>query len=144
MICYSGDEIACIKCFLAECIIYFSSLYKGSTNQKIMCGSIIIMYKSACCWSPVICKWDFCFLRHSYIIWNHMTCRFAEYVNSTVSNLHPIHCTRQRKVQVELDFTTIPAFLIVFFVLWMVLKPRRPKPKINWGAFGGCKCSSVT
>ncbi|KAL8095497.1 uncharacterized protein LOC141689529 isoform X1 [Apium graveolens] len=56
---------------------------------------------------------------------------FAEYVNATVANLHPLHCTRQRKVQVELDITTIPAFLVVFFVLWMVLKPRRPKPKIN-------------
>lgn len=62
---------------------------------------------------------------------NLITCRFAEYVNTTVANLHPLHCTRQRKVQVELDITTIPAFLVVFFVLWMVLKPRRPKPKIN-------------
>lgn len=31
--------------------------------------------------------------------------------------------------------TTIPAFVIVFFILWLVLKPRRPKPKINWESF---------
>jgi hypothetical protein len=29
--------------------------------------------------------------------------------------------------------TTIPAFLIVLGCLYMVLRPRRPKPKINWG-----------
>lgn len=56
---------------------------------------------------------------------------FGDYVNATVASLHPIHCTRQRKVQVEFDMTTIPAFAIVFFILWLVLKPRRPKPKIN-------------
>ncbi|XP_051149082.1 uncharacterized protein LOC127263856 isoform X2 [Andrographis paniculata] len=56
---------------------------------------------------------------------------FADYVNATTASLHPVHCTRQRKVQVELDMTTIPAFLVVAFVLWFVLKPRRPKAKIN-------------
>ncbi|KAL6519255.1 hypothetical protein OROGR_018575 [Orobanche gracilis] len=56
---------------------------------------------------------------------------FADYVNATVASLHPIHCTRQRKVEVEIDMTTIPAFLVVILVLWFVLKPRRPKPKIN-------------
>ncbi|XP_020110520.1 uncharacterized protein LOC109725660 isoform X2 [Ananas comosus] len=56
---------------------------------------------------------------------------FASAVNSTISSLHPIHCTRERKVDVELDLTTIPAFLVVFAVLWFVLRPRRPKPKIN-------------
>ncbi|GFP82154.1 hypothetical protein PHJA_000358700 [Phtheirospermum japonicum] len=56
---------------------------------------------------------------------------FADYVNATVVSLHPIHCTRQRKVEVEFDMTTIPAFLVVILVLWFVLKPRRPKPKIN-------------
>ncbi|KAL7133332.1 hypothetical protein ABFS83_12G133800 [Erythranthe nasuta] len=56
---------------------------------------------------------------------------FADYVNVTVSSLHPIHCTRQRKVEVEFDMTTVPAFLVVIFILWFVLKPRRSKPKIN-------------
>ncbi|XP_072991196.1 uncharacterized protein [Typha latifolia] len=56
---------------------------------------------------------------------------FANAVNSTISTLHPIHCTRERKVDIELDLTTIPAFLVVFAILWFVLKPRRPKPKIN-------------
>ncbi|KVH87405.1 hypothetical protein Ccrd_025364 [Cynara cardunculus var. scolymus] len=56
---------------------------------------------------------------------------FVDYVNVTVSSLHQIHCTKQRKVKVELDLTTIPAFSVVLFVLWLVLKPRRPKAKIN-------------
>ncbi|KZV37739.1 hypothetical protein F511_32057 [Dorcoceras hygrometricum] len=56
---------------------------------------------------------------------------FADYVNSTIASLHPIHCTKQRKVDVEFDMTTLPAFLVVAIVLWIVLKPRRPKPKIN-------------
>ncbi|XP_071912068.1 uncharacterized protein [Coffea arabica] len=56
---------------------------------------------------------------------------FADYVNSTLATLHPIHCTRQRKVKVEFDVTTVPAFLIVLVVLWVILRPRRPKPKIN-------------
>ncbi|KAI3775268.1 hypothetical protein L1987_49839 [Smallanthus sonchifolius] len=56
---------------------------------------------------------------------------FVEYVNTTVASMHHIHCTKQRKVKVEFDLTTIPAFLVVLFVLWFVLKPRRPKAKIN-------------
>lgn len=56
---------------------------------------------------------------------------FSDQVNTTISILHPIHCTRERKVDVVFDATTIPAFLIVFGILYMVLKPRRPKPKIN-------------
>ncbi|KAL7600951.1 hypothetical protein Lser_V15G23561 [Lactuca serriola] len=56
---------------------------------------------------------------------------FVEYVNSTISSMHQIHCTKQRKVKVELDLTTIPAFSVVLFVLWFVLKPRRPKAKVN-------------
>ncbi|KAL5699775.1 hypothetical protein ACHQM5_030632 [Ranunculus cassubicifolius] len=56
---------------------------------------------------------------------------FAESVNGTIALLHPIQCTKERQVEVELDITTIPAFLVVFAVLWLVLKPRRAKPKIN-------------
>lgn len=56
---------------------------------------------------------------------------FVDYVNVTVASLHQIHCTKRRKVKVELDLTTIPAFSVVLFVLWFVLKPRRPKAKIN-------------
>lgn len=56
---------------------------------------------------------------------------FVEYTNATLASLYPIHCTRHRKVEVEFDMTTIPAFLIVLFILWFVLRPRRPKPKIN-------------
>nr|XP_010927142.1 uncharacterized protein LOC105049253 isoform X1 [Elaeis guineensis] len=56
---------------------------------------------------------------------------FTDVVNSTIATLHPIHCTREKKVDVEFDLTTIPAFLVVFAILWFVLRPRRPKPKIN-------------
>ncbi|KAE9462847.1 hypothetical protein RHGRI_000854 [Rhododendron griersonianum] len=57
--------------------------------------------------------------------------RFTDYVNETITHLRPTHCTRERKVDVEFDMTTVPAFLVVLIVLWLVLKPRRPKPKIN-------------
>ncbi|PKU72306.1 hypothetical protein MA16_Dca006306 [Dendrobium catenatum] len=56
---------------------------------------------------------------------------FADHVNTTIALLHPVHCTRQRKVDIVLDLTTIPAFLVVFAILWFVLRPRRQKPKIN-------------
>ncbi|KAK9002473.1 hypothetical protein V6N11_025151 [Hibiscus sabdariffa] len=56
---------------------------------------------------------------------------FVDQVNTTLALLHPIHCTKDRKVHVEFDATTIPAFLIVFGILYLVLKPRPPKPKIN-------------
>lgn len=56
---------------------------------------------------------------------------FTDYVNETITHLRPTHCTRERKVDVEFDMTTIPAFLVVLVVLWLVLRPRRPKPKIN-------------
>ncbi|GFZ09139.1 hypothetical protein Acr_20g0009470 [Actinidia rufa] len=56
---------------------------------------------------------------------------FTEYVNATIAHLHPIHCARERKIEVEFDMTTIPAFAVVLIVLWIVLRPRRPKPKIN-------------
>lgn len=56
---------------------------------------------------------------------------FADYVNSTIASLHPIQCTRQRKVDVELDLTTVPAFLVVILVVFLALRPRKAKPKIN-------------
>ncbi|OAY59027.1 uncharacterized protein LOC110609379 isoform X2 [Manihot esculenta] len=56
---------------------------------------------------------------------------FADQVNATIALLHPIHCTRERKVHVVFDMTTVPAFLTVLGVLYIVLRPRRPKPKIN-------------
>lgn len=56
---------------------------------------------------------------------------FVEQVNSTISLLHPLHCTGERKVEVVFDITTIPAFLAVAVILLAVLRPRRAKPKIN-------------
>ncbi|KAI9118725.1 hypothetical protein K1719_010170 [Acacia pycnantha] len=57
--------------------------------------------------------------------------RFLDQVNSTLAYLHPINCSRERKVHLVFDMTTIPAFLIVLGCLYLVLRPRRPKPKIN-------------
>ncbi|KAI4313424.1 hypothetical protein L6164_026408 [Bauhinia variegata] len=57
--------------------------------------------------------------------------RFVEQVNSTIALFHPINCTKERKIHVVFDMTTVPAFVIVLGCLYMVLRPRRPKPKIN-------------
>ncbi|KAK7247640.1 hypothetical protein RIF29_42527 [Crotalaria pallida] len=57
--------------------------------------------------------------------------RFLDQVNETVALLHPINCTRERKIHMAFDMTTVPAFFIVLGCLYMVLRPRRPKPKIN-------------
>lgn len=57
--------------------------------------------------------------------------RFTDQVNATLAALHPLNCTKERKVHLVFDKTTIPAFLIVLAVLYIVLRPRQPKPKIN-------------
>ncbi|XP_020220501.1 uncharacterized protein LOC109803372 isoform X1 [Cajanus cajan] len=57
--------------------------------------------------------------------------RFVDQVNATLALLHPINCTRERKIHLVFDMTTVPALLIVLGCLYMVLRPRRPKPKIN-------------
>lgn len=57
--------------------------------------------------------------------------RFVREVNATVEVLHPIHCSKERKVKVEMDMTTVPAILVVLVLLYAVFKPRAPKPKIN-------------
>ncbi|VVB16402.1 unnamed protein product [Arabis nemorensis] len=59
------------------------------------------------------------------------TSGFVREVNATVGVLHPIHCTKERKVKVEVDMTTIPAMVIVLILLYAVFRPRAPKPKIN-------------
>ncbi|XP_078166065.1 uncharacterized protein LOC144560694 isoform X1 [Carex rostrata] len=56
---------------------------------------------------------------------------FAVSINTTISMLHPVHCTRERKVDIDLDITTVPVFILVFGMLWLLLRPRRAKPKIN-------------
>ncbi|XP_044471632.1 uncharacterized protein LOC123200512 isoform X2 [Mangifera indica] len=57
--------------------------------------------------------------------------QFFNQVNATIALFHPIHCTKERKVHVVFDATTIPAFVVVLGILFIVLKPRRSKPKIN-------------
>ncbi|XP_009120324.1 uncharacterized protein LOC103845245 [Brassica rapa] len=59
------------------------------------------------------------------------TSGFVREVNATVEVLHPIHCSKERKVKVEMDMTTVPAMLVVLVLLYAVFKPRAPKPKIN-------------
>uniref|UniRef100_A0A0A0LXZ4 Uncharacterized protein n=1 Tax=Cucumis sativus TaxID=3659 RepID=A0A0A0LXZ4_CUCSA len=56
---------------------------------------------------------------------------FADQVNTTLALLHPIHCSRERKVDVVFDGTTIPAFMVILGLLYVLLRPRRTKPKIN-------------
>lgn len=59
------------------------------------------------------------------------TTRFMRATNDTIIELHPIHCTRQRKVVVgyELYMGLGIILLAVLALLW--LKPRHSKPKIN-------------
>ncbi|RDX88687.1 hypothetical protein CR513_29686, partial [Mucuna pruriens] len=45
--------------------------------------------------------------------------RFVDQVNVTLALLHPINCTRERKIHMVFDMTTIPAFLIVLGCLYM-------------------------
>lgn len=56
---------------------------------------------------------------------------YVALVNATLDSLRPINCMKQRKVKVEFDVTTMPAFMVVIAVLYFVFRPRRPKPKIN-------------
>ncbi|KAI4379706.1 hypothetical protein MLD38_005968 [Melastoma candidum] len=56
---------------------------------------------------------------------------FVQLVNATIAAIHPVQCAKQRKVQIIWDMTTVPAFLVLAGVLFIVLKPKRPKPKIN-------------
>ncbi|GLJ11188.1 hypothetical protein SUGI_0145880 [Cryptomeria japonica] len=59
---------------------------------------------------------------------------FVETTNATLAALHPFHCTRQRKVEVQFDIFDIFAlsgFILAAAVLWFLLRSKRPKPKIN-------------
>jgi len=57
--------------------------------------------------------------------------RFLETTNATLAAMHPIHCTRQRQVEVQFDISTLLGFIVVAAILLFLLRPRRPKPKIN-------------
>ncbi|BBN07833.1 hypothetical protein MPTK1_4g06720 [Marchantia polymorpha subsp. ruderalis] len=56
---------------------------------------------------------------------------FMSAVNETINALHPVYCTRQRKLETRVDVLTGLAFLTVIVVLWLLFRPRRIKPKIN-------------
>ena len=52
--------------------------------------------------------------------------------NETVAAMHPIRCMKERKVDLNFDPTKVLAGVVVVFVmLWLLLRRRRPKPKIN-------------
>ncbi|KAL3688199.1 hypothetical protein R1sor_014508 [Riccia sorocarpa] len=55
---------------------------------------------------------------------------FLSEVNQTINALHPVYCTRQRKLEIRNEILTGIALLFVLIVLWL-LRPRRRKPKIN-------------
>eukprot|EP01018_Ginkgo_biloba_P026857 Gb_19912 [translate_table: standard] len=57
--------------------------------------------------------------------------RFLEATNATIAAFHPIHCTRQQKLEVEFDISTVLGFIVIAAVLGFLLRPKRPKPKIN-------------
>lgn len=59
------------------------------------------------------------------------TNRFVEQVNGTIAALHPVNCMKEREVHITFDAVTVSAFAVVSLILWVVLRPRRPKPKIN-------------
>nr|XP_024395234.1 uncharacterized protein LOC112291681 isoform X2 [Physcomitrium patens] len=52
--------------------------------------------------------------------------------NETVAAMHPIKCLKERKVDVDFDWSKVLAgVVVVVVVLWLLLRRRRPKPKIN-------------
>ncbi|KAG0568443.1 hypothetical protein KC19_6G020200 [Ceratodon purpureus] len=52
--------------------------------------------------------------------------------NETVAAMHPIRCLKERKVDMNFDSTQVLAGgIVVLAMLWLLLRRRRPKPKIN-------------
>ncbi|CAM6068450.1 unnamed protein product [Sphagnum tenellum] len=53
-------------------------------------------------------------------------------VNETVAALHPIRCTKQHRLEIPIDLTQgVAGVTVIAVVLWMLLRRRRVKPKIN-------------
>lgn len=64
-----------------------------------------------------------------YILW-----MFSFYMeaNDTVAALHPIRCLKERQMDLGLDWTKgVAGIIVIAVVIWMLLRRRRVKPKIN-------------
>eukprot|EP00250_Pteridium_aquilinum_P008458 c17961_g1_i1 orf=474-3365(-) len=59
------------------------------------------------------------------------TTRFMKATNATIAELHPIHCTRQRKLVVGYEMYLGMGIIIVAVLILLWLRPRQSKPKIN-------------
>ena len=52
--------------------------------------------------------------------------------NETVAALHPIRCLKERQMDLGLDWTKgVAGIIVIAVVIWMMLRRRRVKPKIN-------------
>lgn len=64
-----------------------------------------------------------------YVLW---MCSFYTEANETVAALHPIRCLKEREMDLGLDWTKgMAGIIVVAVVIWMLLRRRRVKPKIN-------------
>lgn len=59
------------------------------------------------------------------------TTRFMKATNATIAELHPIHCTRQRKLEVGYEMYTGIGIIMSVVIILLWLRPRQSKPKIN-------------
>ncbi|MCO5572253.1 hypothetical protein L7F22_026006 [Adiantum nelumboides] len=57
--------------------------------------------------------------------------RFMTATNATLAELHPIHCTRQRKLAVGYEIYVALGIIALAVLALLWLKPRQSKPKIN-------------
>lgn len=57
--------------------------------------------------------------------------RLMKATNATIAELHPIHCTRQRKLEVGYELSTGIGVLVLLVIVLFLLRPKQAKPKIN-------------
>ena len=64
-----------------------------------------------------------------YVLW---VFSFYMEANETVAALHPIRCLKERQMDLGLDWTKgVAGIIVIAVVIWMLLRRRRVKPKIN-------------
>ena len=56
---------------------------------------------------------------------------FLEHALALKGEMHPVRCTKRRRLQVTMLHWTILATFAVLLALWNQLVPRKPKPKVN-------------
>lgn len=57
--------------------------------------------------------------------------RLMRATNDTITELHPIHCTRRRKLEVGYEISTGFGLVVLLIIVLLLLRPRQTKPKIN-------------